>query len=825
MIPNRITSCASTGGYAVAPWRIAIAMLWAVGSFAAGTTAATPDKVTFDDNIQPIFRQHCLACHDAGGQSGGLALESFADVMAGGASGEIVDAGAGGDSRLYKLMAHVDKPIMPPGQDKLPDETLQLVKAWIDGGLLENAGSKAMKSNKPAVATFVPSSDNRPAGEPAMPSGFYREPVIHADRPGMVNAVAASPWAPLVAIAGQRQVLLYHSQGHQLLAVVPFLAGNPEVVRFSRNGDLLLVAGGRGAALGVAHLWDIKTGERIIELGDELDTILAADITPDHALVAIGGPRKRVQVLRTADGSVAYSITKHTDWVTALEFSPDGKHLVTADRSGNAHVWEARTGRPVAALAGHKSIINAVSWRGDSQVVATASDDRDFRLWKPTGEMLKQWGDYGGGVLDVAYTKDGRLVSAGRDGIAKLWNADGKEIRKLGKMNDMALAITTATNGDKDDALALFGDWTGKVLLADMESGEPVAELSANPPTMEMRIATASEQISQAKSESAAAKTALPKAIAAIAAAEQTHQQHNATKQAAAAQLATFDKQLKEQQTKHEQHQTALAQIDQAIEAVKTQQQSARSELATLREQLASVEGQQGEEADNTAANDLAAQVAAAEENLQKFDAKLNEAESPRVAAAEMSAQLQQAKANAAEQLKQQQAAVAALDEAAKKLPNIAELAAKKAALEQQLAEADKRQQQTEQLLADLKAEQAALQALPVELNQKKQTAAETIAQFEAELGTINQQLAEEQESVDTVKREIDELQKRIADLEKVRQQVAAIAGKTQESAQSVQEKMGEVSAEQSKIERKLSDLTAAAELREVHGKAAEADN
>src|SRR5690606_17325243 len=117
----------------------------------------------------------CFVCHDQDGKSGDLALDSYASTLAGGASGEVVAAGTADDSRLYKLVAHTDKPVMPPAEDKLPDDQLALIKAWIDGGLLENAGSKAKKRKTSGVADFTPSADNRPAGEPAMPSGLWRE--------------------------------------------------------------------------------------------------------------------------------------------------------------------------------------------------------------------------------------------------------------------------------------------------------------------------------------------------------------------------------------------------------------------------------------------------------------------------------------------------------------------------------------------------------------------------------------------------------------------------------------------------------------------------
>ena len=92
-------------------------------------------------------------------------------------------------------------------------------------------------------------------------------------------------------------------------------------------------------------VYDVTTGKRVTEIGDEVDIVLAADISPDHKLVALGGPSKLVRVYATADGSVVREIKKHTDWVTAVEFSPDGVLLATGDRNGGLFAWEAGTGR------------------------------------------------------------------------------------------------------------------------------------------------------------------------------------------------------------------------------------------------------------------------------------------------------------------------------------------------------------------------------------------------------------------------------------------------------------------------------------------------
>mgnify|MGYP000122618414 CR=1 FL=1 len=55
-----------------------------------------------------------------------------------------------------------------------------------------------------------------------MPEQLARGAVVYTPKPGAVTAIAASPWAPLVAVAGQRQVVLYHSDSSELLGVLLF---------------------------------------------------------------------------------------------------------------------------------------------------------------------------------------------------------------------------------------------------------------------------------------------------------------------------------------------------------------------------------------------------------------------------------------------------------------------------------------------------------------------------------------------------------------------------------------------------------------------------
>ncbi len=777
-------------------------------------TAALPEKVTFDDHIFPIFREHCLACHDSGGRSGDLALDAYSDTLTGGASGEVVEPGDGGSSRIYRLMAHLDKPIMPPGSDKLPDEQLELVKAWIDGGLLENAGSKAKKSNKPEVEAFVPSADNRPAGEPAMPSGFCREPVLHVPHLGAVADLATSPWAPLVAVTGQRQVLLYHSDSRELLAVVPFVVGMPEVVRFSRNGDLLLVAGGRGAALGVVHLWDIKSGKRITEIGDELDSVLAADLSPDHSLVAIGGPRKKVKVYRTADGSLAYNITKHTDWVTALEFSPNGKYLATADRAGNAHVWEAPTGRAVSNLTGHKQAITAVAWRDDSGLLATASDDGDMRTWQHQGNQVKQW-NHGGGVQGMAFTKSGQLVSAARDRFTKLWNADGKEVRKFGPTADIVLAATVTY----DQSRVVYADWSGVVHVAQLETGEVEGKLSTNPPTLAMRLDDAKQQLAKAASDLPNAEHAASEAAARLEEGRRVVAEHDASKQQVTDQLAKLQNDRNDQENQLETHRKTNEEIDKAIASVIAEQQRAEAELTALKESLANVSNQEGEDADGEAAGQIEIQISEKQSALEQLLARRAEAETKRRGMTESRKTTKRRLDELNQHIADQEKKLAGLNQAAEKLPKVDTLVGEHDQLKSEVAKLRERIPASEQAVAVVQAEIEAYAAIVPALQKGIAELTQTAETKSAELAKIEEQLAAESADVAIVAREMDELKQRIVNLETLRRKLAGIADKSKSAAGELEQQMAELSSKRDKIEKQLSDIHTAEQLRQQHSK------
>jgi WD40 repeat protein len=681
-------------------------------------------KVTYEEHVRPIFREHCFTCHGQDNIKGGLSLMTFSKTTEGGSSGEVIFAGEPDSSRLWALVSHAEEPFMPPEQDRLPDDKLAVIRKWIEGGALENAGSVSTVKKKTSLALAAPTHRGKPEGPAAMPESLLKQPVVYSDRAAAVTALAASPWAPLVAVAGQKQVALYHGESAALLGVLPFPEGVPHVLRFSADGELLLVGGGHAAQLGIAAVYDVRSGKRLVTVGDELDVVLAADMNDDRSRIALAGPQKVVRVYDTATGELVHEMRKHTDWVYDVRFSPDGVLLASCDRNGGLVVWETATGREYLDLRGHGGAVRAVAWRSDSNVLASASEDGTVRLWEMNdGNQIKNWGAHGGGAMSVSIAQDGRLVTAGRDNTVKVWDADGNLQATMPALPEMALAAAMTHDGSR----VIGGDWTGQVLMWNTADPQQVVPLAANPPTLEM-VVERTTQAAQAASAEAA------KAAEQLAVAENAAAQASAAAVAASQQVTAADEAAKQREAERVEGAKAIEQTAAAVTAAEQVLATAQAALAAAQqagqaEEIAKAESAvaaalaelaKAQAVKAEAEKVLAEKTALAAQAAEAIVAARAEAEKRAAEQSQAGAQLEQQKAAAQAAAQRAAAAGAAAAAAAADLEAFQQHGAK---LAQAVAEAEREAQVAQEAFEDaqLRQEQAAaerasfLQAYPAQ--------------------------------------------------------------------------------------------------------------
>ncbi len=508
-----MTTTIPRGHFAIARVAAFAAALFVVGSRrvnAEGEVSA-PEGVTWDQ-VQPVFKKHCVTCHNQDRARGDLDLSSVAGIKAGAASGAAVVSGKADESLIYALPAHLDTPRMPPNKPKIPQRELDLIRNWIDGGLVERgetvkAGSSTSKKSTDGTAPI-----RAVTGGKGVSSDVGGVPIDPLRRATPITALAISPTAPLLAVSGRKQVVCFNLTDRTPLKAFAFPEGDVFALRFSHDGEVLVAGGGVGGLSGKVVGFEVVTGKRLFELGDESDVVLALDISSDRSLVALGGPGRSVKLFRTADGDLVATLRKHTDWILSLAFSPEGLLLASGDRFGGLQVWEAGSGKEFLTLRGHVGPLNALGWSADSERLLSAGQDGSLRLWDMhLGEPVVQWNGGVGGILSVDFDLAGRIACGGRDRKIALWDKPEGESRSM-SMPDQVTKLALS----HDSSYVVAGDAAGNIAVFSAENGSLAGNLVL--PLSVPSLASAPATRSKAK---IAPPEALPSPTSELAAAEE----------------------------------------------------------------------------------------------------------------------------------------------------------------------------------------------------------------------------------------------------------------------------------------------------------------
>jgi WD40 repeat protein len=261
------------------------------------------------------------------------------------------------------------------------------------------------------------------------------------------------------------------------------LRGHEAVIKsaaFSPDGRTLVTA----SMDGTARLWDTATGKETLVLRGHEGIVTSAVYSSDGRIVVTASDDKTARIWDVATGREIAVLRGHKDAVQLAVFSPDGGSVVTtsyndADTLGTvenaARVWDAATGKEVAIMRGHDTVISSAAFSPDGKIVVTASLDRTARLWEAeTGREIAIL-RHEAPVATTAFSPDGKTVlTAPYDKPAQLWDAaTGKEMGVL-RGHDGPIHFATFSPDGKMVVTASL-DMTGR--LWDTATGKSLATL------------------------------------------------------------------------------------------------------------------------------------------------------------------------------------------------------------------------------------------------------------------------------------------------------------------------------------------------------------
>ena len=200
--------------------------------------------------------------------------------------------------------------------------------------------------------------------------------------------------------------------------------------------------------------------------------------SPDGTLIAVArsdgfGEQYQVSLWDAAtqtELTILADIVGMTSGGSALDFSPDGKHLLFDDGAGGLHIWDVAARRDLGIVGGdsqgavHASEITHLSFSPDGKTLALVDGIYNLQLWDVASGQQRASLPYTNWAKNIAFSPDGsRLAGGGRPTI-KVWDVHtGQEIASM-----QGDGIATAYS--PDGRWIASGGWDSKVIIWDAQT-------------------------------------------------------------------------------------------------------------------------------------------------------------------------------------------------------------------------------------------------------------------------------------------------------------------------------------------------------------------
>jgi WD40 repeat protein len=175
-------------------------------------------------------------------------------------------------------------------------------------------------------------------------------------------------------------------------------------------------------------------------------------------MVATASNDHTVRLWSLPSGTPVGVLAGHDDYVYFLDFSTDGRQLVSADAAGVAIVWDVKEQRG-RKLAGPPAIAQGARFTSDGQRVGVIYANGDARVWEPSLGTFKALHGHTAQVQAIAVDPMGRFVATGGvAGDVRVWrtpspsgwtrHVDGNRFHDVAIRDDDAVYVAGALRGE-----------------------------------------------------------------------------------------------------------------------------------------------------------------------------------------------------------------------------------------------------------------------------------------------------------------------------------------------------------------------------------------
>ena len=188
-------------------------------------------------------------------------------------------------------------------------------------------------------------------------------------------------------------------------------------VSFNRNGDRLAAVYGN-LNLGQVQVWSFPEGEKLHQIEIAGERLSCVTFSPDGKyLLGASFPGTKVRIWEVESGEEQASSMTLDGGAFRMAFSSEGVLATSeADQSISLWDWESRT--RIGRLVGHGAVTIDLNFSPDGKRLISGSEDMTAKLWDvPARREILTFHDHRGHVFGTAWSADGKTIATtGQDG-------------------------------------------------------------------------------------------------------------------------------------------------------------------------------------------------------------------------------------------------------------------------------------------------------------------------------------------------------------------------------------------------------------------------
>ena len=252
------------------------------------------------------------------------------------------------------------------------------------------------------------------------------------------------------------------SQGSEIT-----LYGHSDLECVCWNPDNGIVA--TGGLNGTIKLWDSSSGYELRTLQGHSEGTQGMEFSKDGKWLVSGSWDDSVKRWDVQTGEVLQEFSGHSG-VSAVSISPDGTQIVSGGLDGTLKLWDIATGNELRTFSGHTSFVSSISFSPDGGQILSGSFDNTLIIWNAkTGTVLQTVSGHSGPVLDVGISPDGgKLISCSVDKTLKLWDRNSGALLKT--FAGHSLQVQSVSFSPDGNTIA-SGSFDRTVKLWDVKTG------------------------------------------------------------------------------------------------------------------------------------------------------------------------------------------------------------------------------------------------------------------------------------------------------------------------------------------------------------------